>query len=140
MIGEQKISRLWQVLISWLTGGIIYFYMEILFRGFSHYTMLICGGVCFVLVGTFGRHLLEKRKLDIWIVLGIMIIGSLIITTTEYFTGILVNIRWNMDVWSYEELPFNYKGQICLLFSMIWSLLSLVCVFLESTLQKHIYQ
>ena len=32
-------------------GGMAYFNFEILFRGYSHISMIICGGLCFYTIG-----------------------------------------------------------------------------------------
>ena len=39
-----------------------------------------------------------------------MILGSLIIITYEYLTGVIVNIYLNLHVWDYSKVPFNYPG------------------------------
>ena len=38
-------------LILFIIGGLIYVGIEILARGFSHWSMFILGGICFVIVG-----------------------------------------------------------------------------------------
>ena len=38
-------------LIMFLTGGFLYCGIEILYRGYSHISMLLAGGLCFMLVG-----------------------------------------------------------------------------------------
>ena len=43
-----------------LTGGIVYFYFEIFVRGFSHISMFILGGMCFLLVGKIGNKILQN--------------------------------------------------------------------------------
>ena len=37
--------------IMFFTGGFLYCALEILMRGYSHISMLLAGGICFVLVG-----------------------------------------------------------------------------------------
>ena len=32
-------------------GGLLYVFVEMLWRGYSHWTMFIVGGLCFVLIG-----------------------------------------------------------------------------------------
>ena len=38
-------------IIMFLTGGFLYVGIEILQRGYSHISMLLAGGLCFLLVG-----------------------------------------------------------------------------------------
>lgn len=126
--------------ILWLTGGILYFYMEIAFRGYSHYSMLICGGFCFALVSLFGKWSLEQRASKARAILEIMVVGSLIITSLEFITGIIVNLIFDLRVWSYARMKYNVMGQICLLYSCLWAILSLPCVYLGGILRKFIFE
>ena len=41
----KKIS---EYLFLWGIGGWIYYTLEILFRGFSHWSMFVLGGICFL--------------------------------------------------------------------------------------------
>ncbi len=129
-----------KLLISWFTGGIIYFYMEIAFRGYSHYSMLICGGICFVLVGSAGSRILKNESRKIVMLAKIMLAGAFIITCMEFITGIIVNIIFKLDVWDYSALRYNVMGQICLLYSGLWANLSLLCVYITRVMNKYIYQ
>lgn len=134
------IRRICNNLIIWLTGGIVYFYMEIAYRGYSHYSMFICGGLCFLFVGKVGKQILLEES-NIWLALvKIMFMGTLIITTLEYITGIIVNVYLKLNVWDYSGFTFNVQGQICLVYSMLWALLSLPCVLLDGIIRKYIIE
>lgn len=80
--------------------------------------MFLLGGLCFVLVGN-----LKRLRLP-WLLME----ASLLITALELFCGLLVNR--NYRVWDYRHLPMNYKGQICLPFSLLWMPVSLVAMAL----------
>ena len=49
-----------------LIGGCVYFLIELFWRGHSHWTMAVMGGVCFILIGdinefiTWNMHLILK--------------------------------------------------------------------------------
>ncbi|MGN0152518.1 MAG: hypothetical protein ACI39Q_08590 [Wujia sp.] len=133
-------TGLYKNLILWFTGGILYFYMEIAFRGYSHYSMLICGGLCFVLVGYAGRIILQHSRRPIWYIPAIMVAGTLIITSMEFLTGIVVNVIFDMQVWDYSDQKYNVMGQICLPYSALWSVLSLLCVYLDNLIRKYIFE
>lgn len=132
-------NRVYNNLILWLTGGIAYFYMEIAFRGYSHFSMLICGGLCFVTVGYAGRRILGKCKRIITALPLVMLVGMMIITFYEFVTGILVNVVLGWNVWDYSGFRYNLMGQICLVYSMLWSLLSLLCLYLDIVIRKYIF-
>jgi uncharacterized membrane protein len=107
-------------------GGIAYIVFEFFIRGHSHWTMFILGGICFILLGLVNQIITWEMPLILQ-----MLIGSAIITTLEFIVGSIVNIRLGWAVWNYSQLPFNYKGQICLKFSMIWFLMSSVGIILD---------
>lgn len=111
-------------------GGLIYIGIEILYRGYSHWSMGILGGVCFILIG----------KLDEWQnhppMFRQMIQGSLIVTALEFVTGCIVNLWLKWDIWDYSNLPFNLLGQISLYFTLAWFFLTPIAVVLENLLHK----
>ena len=113
-----------------LVGGTLYFFIEILFRGFSHPSMFVCGGICFVLVGLLDEFKSVKIPL-IWQ----MLLSSLIITSVEFITGLIVNIWLGLNVWDYSSRPFNILGQICLLYSLLWFFLSYAAIILDNYLR-----
>ena len=103
-----------------IIGGFAYSGIEVLTRGYSHISMFITGGVCFLLVGGISYWLGENVPLVVK-----MFIGALIITTAELLTGLIVNVWLDLNVWDYSRQRFNCLGQICLMFSAMWFLLSL---------------
>lgn len=104
-------------------GGITYGLIEIIWRGKTHWSMLLTGGFCFAVLNT-----VYKKYADMFI-LKKCLLGGLIITLCEFLCGIIVNIKLKLDVWDYSNRKFNIKGQICPLFSLLWTLLCLpICV------------
>ena len=111
--------------LLFLLGGFSYCFIEILSRGYSHISMLIAGGICFVLIGNLNR----KRK-DMSLV-GQMFLSAIIITGIELVTGLIVNVWLGLEVWNYSSLPYNFMGQICLLYTNIWFFLSILGILLD---------
>ncbi len=52
---KDYIPILYKYLFLFLVGGFSYFYIEILFRGFSHFSMIVCGGLAFILCGLINQ-------------------------------------------------------------------------------------
>lgn len=102
--------------------------------------MFICGGLCFLFVGFAGKRILENSVNVFVAIIQIMIMGSLIITSLEYITGIIVNVYLKINVWDYSDMRYNVQGQICMAYSMLWALLSLPCVFLNGVIRKYIFE
>lgn len=106
--------------------------MEILWRGRTHWSMLIAGGVCF----SFFAFLGEKMKSCSLFLKGLA--GGAFITAVEFLFGILFNIILKKKVWDYSKMPFNIAGQICLLYSAFWMVLSIAGIPLAFKLKKKI--
>ena len=95
-------------------GGLVYMGIEILWRGHTHWTMGVLGGLCFVLIG-----LLDEWQ-DHPPMLLQMVQGAAIVTALELIVGLIVN-RWlGWNVWDYSDMPFNLWGQVCLQFAVAW--------------------
>ena len=117
----------------WIIGGIIYAMMETLFRGYTHWTMGILGGICFICLGLINELLSWKTPLVLQ-----MLIGSTIITILEFITGCIVNIWLGWNVWDYSNLPLNLLGQICLPFSILWYFISAIGIIIDDYI-RYIY-
>ena len=123
------VSRIVIAITLFLFGGEVYVAMEMICRGYSHYSMFIVGGLCFLIIGSLN----EWNKKDMSLVKQ-GIIGAIIITTIEFITGCIVNLWLGLDVWDYSDMPFNVLGQICLPFTVLWFFASLICVFVNDFL------
>ncbi|MBE6786971.1 MAG: hypothetical protein E7537_01330 [Ruminococcaceae bacterium] len=109
-------------LILFPIGALGYGLIEILWRGYTHPSMLTLGGFCFVLFSKIG----EK-----WRNAGLFFkgfIGSSVVTFLELIFGLIFNIFLKKNVWDYSKMPFNFKGQICLLYSFFWGILSVIFI------------
>ncbi len=111
-------------------GSVGYSAVEIVWRGFTHWTMAGTGGVCFSLL-----HLLngKKRKNPLW---KKCLAGSGVITGIEFVTGCVVNLTFHMNVWDYSSLAGNLLGQICPLYSALWFLLCIPVMALSNGLYR----
>lgn len=101
-------------LLVFITGAAAYGLTETLFRGYTHWTMLITGGAC---VLTF--YLLLDWLMAMPLVLAALA-GAVIITCYEFAVGMLVNVGFHWNVWDYSAMTGNVMGQICPAFSMAW--------------------
>lgn len=107
-------------------GGMAYVLLELIWRGRSHGSMFVAGGLSFVLIGQLPRMPLIPRALA----------GALIITSVELATGLVANRDY--AVWDYRSQPGNFMGQICPLFTLIWVPISLVAAWLYAALDAQI--
>ena len=101
-----------QTFSHFLLGGFGYVGLELLWRGHSHYSMFLAGGVCFLLLGNLDR---AKPRLSLPVR---CLAGAGIITMVELAAGLLFNRQY--QVWDYRHVPLNFMGQICLPFTLLW--------------------
>ena len=109
--------RLLKHIILFYMGGSAYMTLEFIWRGRSHGSMFLLGGVCFLLIGKLSS-LLRRVPLALQLV-----VSSVMITGLELATGLLVNRDYS--VWDYRTVSYNFLGQICLPFSLLWIPVSL---------------
>ncbi len=107
-------------------GGIVYILIELLWRGYSHWSMFVLGGACFLLLGLIN----EKYTWDIPLVLQ-MLFGAFIITAMEFAAGCVLNLWLGLNVWDYRSIPLNILGQVCLPYMILWFFLSPVCIITD---------
>lgn len=113
-------------------GGSIYMGIEVLYRGWSHGSMFLAGGLSFLLIGWLG-HCRPLLPLPLR-----LLTGALIITMVELGMGLLVNRSYT--VWDYRDQPLNFHGQICLGFSLLWIPVSLGAMFLYDQAERKLRQ
>ena len=114
--------------ILFYLGGSAYFILELLWRGRSHGSMFLLGGACFLLIGTLSRKL---RRLTLSMQL---LLSAGVVTFLELLTGLLVNRSY--QVWDYRKMPCNYRGQICLCYSILWIPVSLLAILLYNAADR----
>ena len=102
-----------------LFGGMAYGLIEIIWRGKTHWSMVLTGGSCFtVLISIYQK----RAKMSL---LKKCLLGGAVITLFEFLCGLIFNIKLKRNIWDYSNRRFNIKGQICPLFSMLWAVLCL---------------
>lgn len=120
-------------LFLFIIGGIMYGMIEMLFRGYTHWSMVLLGGICFIFVGLIN----EVIPWDMPLIFQ-MLIGGTIITLCEFITGCIVNLWLGWNVWDYSDLPYNLLGQICLPFSILWYFISAIGIVIDDYI-RYIY-
>ncbi len=123
--------RIWRKCVLFYLGGTAYMILEFLWRGRSHGSMFVLGGLCFLLVGALNRCLKIPLAFQ-------LILSAVLITGLELITGLAVNRDYT--VWDYRGMPYHYLGQVCLNYSLLWIPVSMAAILLyrwiESKLKK----
>ena len=131
---KEKLKAILKHAVLALCGGCVYFLIEMAWRGHSHWTMAVLGGVCFVVIGDINEFIPWNMPL---VLQGA--IGSGIVTLLELVSGIILNLWLGLGIWDYSNMPFNFLGQICLPFSLLWVALSVVAVILDDWLRYWLF-
>ena len=92
--------------------------IEILWRGYTHQSMSIAGGLCFCLLSMIEQKLKPLKFLYRCLFAG------LTITCIELIFGFILNVKYMANVWDYSMFPLNFHGQICPIYTVFWCFLS----------------
>ncbi len=111
--------RLGFCLSAMLFGGFLYCLVEILYRGYTHISMFLLGGICFLCIGGIRRTFRDAFSAQK------MLLCAGVITLLEFLCGVLVNRVLGLSVWDYSAMPVNVMGQICITYSAAWCLLAI---------------
>lgn len=122
--------RIWKTSLLMYLGGMTYGALELLWRGRTHGSMFVLGGLCFVLIGKLGR---VPSPLPIPLR---ALAAAGMVTALELGCGLLVNREY--AVWDYRNLPMNFHGQICLPFTLLWIPVSLAAIWLYDALDARV--
>lgn len=128
-------KKILEYLFLWLLGGSLYYSLELMFRGFSHWSMFLLGGICMVFFAWQGRR--EQWSKPLWIQ---VVRCTVFVTACEFLTGLIVNKWLNLAVWDYSDQPYQLLGQICLPFAVLFSGLCAVGILVDGYLLHWIFK
>lgn len=111
-------------------GGLLYYYIEVLFRGISHWSMFILGGLCYLFCSVQNED--KAWQAPLW---RQILRCVAFVTAGEFITGCMVNLWLGWNVWDYSETPLNFMGQICLPYAFLFSGLCLVAILLDDAIR-----
>lgn len=107
-----------------LFGFFAYGLLEVIWRGFTHPTMSIAGGVSIIFIDT-----VAKRLSELSIIYKALICG-LFITLIEFIIGYIMNVNLDAGIWDYSLMPLNLMGQVCFSFSVLWCFISIPLILI----------
>lgn len=111
-------------------GAVGYALIEILWRGFTHPTMIVAGGVCFLAFSLIAERM---KQLPLLIK---AFSAAFAVTAVELVFGIVFNLGFGMKVWNYTNMPLNFLGQICPTFSLLWCGIALLFIPIAERINK----
>ena len=121
-----------EFLLVFTAGGLIYGLMELVWQGWTHWSMLLCGGLCLSIMYT-----VSALDIAYWIKL---LLSAVFITWVEFSAGCIVNLCLGWQIWDYSAMKWNVLGQICPRFCLLWLGLSVPGLYICSLLRSLIYK
>ena len=107
-----KIKNALKMIVLLMIGGTIYFCIEMLWRGHSHWTMALVGGICFIAIGAINEYIPWEMGM-----VQQSLIGACLVTGIEFI-----------------------MGQICLPFFFAWIALSAVAIVVDDYLRYWLFK
>ncbi len=129
------INQILKYLLLFNLGGISYYYIEVLFRGYSHWSMYVLGAICFLFCSIQN----EQRYWDapLW---KQVIRCTVFVLCGEFITGCIVNLWLGWNVWDYSMEPFNLLGQICFKMAFLFAGLCLVAIVMDDVIRWLVFE
>ncbi|MCF6463000.1 hypothetical protein C3E89_06425 [Clostridium sp. Cult1] len=131
----KKMNQLIKYPILFMIGGICYYFIEVLWRGYSYIVMFILGGLCFILIGLINELYFVSKK-SLLLQQGI---ACIVITLLELVFGLVFNVMLGWNIWDYSKHKINFMGQICLKYTILWFFLSLPAIILYDYLKYWLF-
>ena len=129
---QKLIKGVLKYVLLFCFGFTVYEVIEMLYRGRTYWWSGVMGGIAFVLIGMVNELIAWEIPLIIQ-----SVVGGGIVAVIEYTIGMLFNTGYYM--WDYRVMTFNVNGMICLEFSLIWCVLSVLCIILDDWLRYWIF-
>jgi len=102
-----------------MCGGALYGLLELVWRGRTHWTMMLLAAALCISLDLGNEHI--PWRWPLWLQ---AVAGGLIITAGELAAGLVLNIWLGLGIWDYSALLGNLWGQICFQYTALWCLLA----------------
>lgn len=109
--------------------GCVYTNIEMIYRGYSHPSMIIVGGLAGMLAGLI-NDIVPNMK-----IYKQCLLSAVMITIIEYIAGYILNVKLNLNIWDYSNLKYNIGGQVSIVFSFFWIFLSYFAIKFDDLLK-----
>lgn len=120
--------------LLFLFGFFGYMIMELLFRGYTYFTMGVLGGITILLLDKLNSKI--SWDMDLFLQ---GCIGSALITTMELIVGEYIKINRLQEMWNYSNVMLNFDGVICLPYSLLWIIVSLFAIFVADSINYYLF-
>lgn len=119
--------------IVYALGAIGYCVIEILWRGYSHWSMTVTGGICFMMIYFVNETIVSGG------VLKKSTTSAIFVTAAEFLVGCIVNLLLGWNVWDYSDRPISLLGQICPEYFILWCLLCIPATLIAQQIKQKVF-
>ena len=113
----------------------IYGGIEILWRGYTHWTMILLAAVISIPLDAFNEHIGWD-----WPLFKQAFVGGTVITLTELAAGLVLNVWLGLHIWDYSQMWGNLLGQICPQYWAAWVLLAGIAIVVFDWLRYFLFR
>lgn len=116
-------------MLLWTWGGTVYFLLEVFYKTVTwhadkiHWSMLVLAIILSIPLERGGAECPWNMPLAVQ-----SLICTILITFTEFLSGLVLNVWLNLGIWDYSHLWGNVMGQICPQFIAVWFVLCLIFI------------
>ena len=128
-------KNLAEYLFLFWVGGSVYIEIELLYRGYTHWSMFDLAGIVFITVGWMNECIFDWHTQFGWQVL----IATLWDTGLEYTCGVILR-HFGLQVWDYSNVPLNVDGLICVPFMFIGAVLMVVAIVVDDIIKFYFFE
>ncbi len=126
-------KRLAEYALIFSAGALGYSFIELLWRGRTHWTMVLTGGLCLTVIYFINANFSHRKLWER------CVLGAIAVSIIEFNVGCIINIMLGWNVWDYSNIQYNILGQVCPLYSFFWFLLNIPVALLCVKVRKSIY-
>ena len=125
---------IFQIIVLFAIYSFMGWIIEVIYRSFSQRQFINAGFLYgpFVPIYGFGAAFIIGLQYFIhpWPLPVELIVYGLVLTATEYVTGLFIEKIFKLKLWDYSDSKFNLNGRVSLLFSIFWTIMALAFVTL----------
>ena len=123
-------------LVMFIAGFCAFITIEVLFRGYSYAMSGVMGGLAVIALDKINDEISWETDLAMQ-----ALIGGAFVTAMEFAVGAIAKYTNILpQMWDYTDVPFNLGGIICLPFTIAWTLLSVLAIFLADAINYYIFE
>ena len=123
-------------LVMFIAGFCAFITIEVLFRGYSYAMSGVMGGMAVIALDKINDEISWETDLAMQ-----ALIGGAFVTAMEFAVGAIAKYTNILpQMWDYTDVPFNLGGIICLPFTIAWTLLSVLAIFLADAINYYIFE